>query len=376
MHKSVYKRKAAQKKSFAALSIAMSNNVAMIESLMTPPSSPLLSQRNRNITASGFNPTTNSTMPKAEINTAAWLTTPSTSKPSVTADIAQKPTSFVFGATSLLFKPENNNPAIGLPTPFTTFGGSDASFNHLRGQLDIVQAQFDTVRDELEFAKTEVKGLKGHFEDIRAEVEGVKTEVKAATESIASLQQLNEFIQTKALQHEFDIENLKGIVKILQTQHTECEGRIQGLEQMVAVKGLTFVQTLGLIFGVLDNLDNALTQVFWPQGKLTIEGSGKVYGDQLVTVTSDEVEFTGHSHSHNHVALHDDELGGETDVESVSEIQFANVHRGDEAAHGHEQDRPVEESEHTVSADAVGIHQLGRGSPQNGGAYGGWCSVM
>jgi hypothetical protein len=373
MHKSVYKKKAAQNKSVAALTIAMSNNVTMVESLMTPPSSPLMSKRN--ITASipsGFKLTT--TMPKVEINTAAWLTTPTTAKASVTnvtADNANKPTSFVFGAIPL-FKPENNTPAIGLPTPFTTFGGSDASFNHLRGQLDIVQAQFDTVRDELEFTKTEVMGLKGHFDDVRAELEGVKTEVKAATESIASLQQLVEFMQTKAMQHEFDIENLKGIIKILQTRDLEREGRVQLLEQLVAVKGLTFVQTLGLIFGALDNLDNALTQLFWPQGKITIEGSGKFYGDQVVTVPSDEVEFA--SHSHNHIALHDDELGGETDVESIGKIQFANVHRGDEVAHGHEQDHPVEESENTVSADAVGIHQLGRGSLA--GSYGGWCSVM
>jgi archaellum component FlaC len=375
MHKSVYKKKAAQKKSFTALCVAMSNNVAMIESLMTPPSSPLMSKRN--ITASGFNPTTTSTMPKGEINTAAWFTTPAAAKASVTnvtSDNFNKPTSFVFGATSPLFKPENNIPAIGLPNPFTTFGGSDASFNRLRGQLDIVQAQFDTVRDELELAKTEVKGLKAHFEEVRAEVEGVKTEIKAATESIASLQQLNEFIQTKALQHEVDIENLKGIVKILQTQHTESESRIQVLEQLVAVKGLTFVQTLGLIFGALDNLDSALTQLFGPQGKITIEGSGKLYGDQLFNVPRDNIEFAGHSH--NHIALHDDELGGETDVESIGEVQFANVHRGDEVVHGHEQDHPVEESEHTVSADAVGIHQLGRGSPANGGSYGGWCSVM
>jgi hypothetical protein len=372
MHKSVYKKKAAQNKSFAALSIAMSKNVNMVESLMTPPSSPLISKRN--ITASGFNPTITSTMPKVEINTAAWLTTRTTAKASVTnvtADNANKPTSFVFGATPL-FKPENNTPAIGLPTPFTTFGGNDASFNHLRGQLDIVQAQFDTVRDELELAKTEVKGLKGQFEIVRTELEGVKTEVKAATESIASLQQLVEFIQTKAIQQELDIENLKGIIQILQTRDLEREGRVQLLEQLVATKGMTFVQTLGLIFGALDNLDNALTHLFWPQGKITIEGPGKVYGDQLVTVPSDEVDFAGHSQ--NHIALHDDELGGDTDVESVGEIQLANVHRGDEVAHGHEQNHPIEESENTVSADAVGIHQLGRGSLA--GSYGGWCTVM
>jgi len=372
MHKSVYKRKAAQSKSFAALTIAMSNNVTMVESLMTPPSSPLMSKRN--IIASGLNPTTTSTMSKVEINTAAWLSTPTTAKASVTnvtADNANKPTSFVFGATPL-FKPENSTPAISLPTPFTTFGGSDASFNHLRGQLDIVQAQFDTVRDELELAKTEVKGLKGQFEIVRTELEGVKIEVKAATESIASLQQLVEFIQTKSLQHELDIENLKGIVKILQTRDLEREDRVQHLEQLVATKGITFVQTLGLIFGTLDNLDNALTQLFWPQGKITMEGSGKVYGDQLVTVPSDEVEFAGHNH--NHVALHDDELGDDPDVESIGEIQLANVHRGDEVAHGHEQDRPVEESENTISADAVGIHQLGRGSLA--GSYGGWCTIM
>jgi hypothetical protein len=373
MHKSVYKRKAAQKKSFAALSIAMSNNVAIVESLITPPSSPLMSKRN--ITASGFSPTTTSTMPKVEINTAAWLTTPTTAKASVTnvtADNSNKAPSFVFGATSPLFKPDPNTPAIGLPTPFTTFSGSDASFNHLRGQLDIVQARFDTVRDELELAKTEVKGLKGQSEIVRTELEGVKTEVKAITESIASFQQLFEFIQAKALQHELDIENLKGIIQVLQTRDLERESRVQLLEQQVAIKGLTFVQTLGLIFGALDNLDNALTQLFWPQGKITIEGSGKVYGDQLVTVPSDEVEFAGDSH--NHIALHDDELGGDTDVESVGEIQLANVHRGDEVAHGHEQDRPVEESENAVSADAVGIHQLGRGSLA--GSYGGWCTVM
>ena len=144
---------------------------------------------------------------------------------------------------------------------------------------------------------------------------------------------------------------------------------------MVATKGLMFVQTLGLIFGALDDLDSALCPLFWPQGKLMIEGSGKVYGDQFFTVPSDEVEFIGHSHGQNHVALHNDELGGETDVEFIGEVQFANVHRGDEVAHGHEEEPLVEESEHTISADVVDIHQLNR-PPPNGGVYGGWCIVM
>jgi hypothetical protein len=216
--------------------------------------------------------------------------------------------------------------------------------------------------------------LKGQLGDVRAELEEAKAETEGILESMASLRDVVEFTNKKLFHHELDIENLKGIVTAVQQRDLEREGRVQVLEQKLAVRNMTLVETLGLVFRALDDVENALIEVFWPQGKI----EGKVYGDPLATVPHKKIEFTGDgNHEVQPISLHDDELAGDTDVESVGEVQLANVHRGDEAAQGDKQSHLVKESKSTPYAVSVGIHRLGRqGGQANGGAAGGWCTVM